>query len=185
MKFKDQNNDGVINGDDRIVLGNSIPEITFGMGLNLDYMGFDFSVFFQGAERVYSTFGGVLWPFSNGGSALDFNLDRTIVKDGVVVKEGKFPRILTNGFHQHNNQSSSFSVFDASYLRMKNLQLGYTVPTAVIEKLRLSRARVYVSGQNLLTITKFPRSFDPEVTGPANYSYPQVKFYMVGLNLTF
>lgn len=185
LKFKDQNKDNIIDANDRMILGNSIPEITFGTGLNLEYKGFDFSVFFQGADRVYRTFGGVLWPFSNGGSALDINLDRTIVKDGVVIKEGKFPRVLTTGFHQHNNQLSSFSVFDASYLRMKNIQLGYTLPTAIIKKLRLSRARVYVSGQNLLTITQFPPSFDPEVSGPPNYSYPQVKFYMAGLNITF
>lgn len=186
LKFKDQNGDGVIDGDDRIVLGNSIPEITYGVGLNMGYKNFDLSAFIQGTERVYRTLGLLLWPLWGGGSALEMNLDRTIVQNGKVVQEGTFPRVLTTGHRQHNNQMSSFTVFDASYLRLKNLQVGYTLPTKMVREIGISSARVYVSGQNLLTITKFPKSFDPELlTGQARFSYPQVQFFFVGLNLNF
>jgi len=182
--FKDQNTDGKIDGDDRIVLGNSIPKITFGFNLNLKYKDFDLSAFFQGASKVYRTLGGEsFWAFDPN-NALSMHLDRTIVENGKVVTQGYYPRILTT--EKHNQVLSSFSVLDASYMRMKNVQLGYTLPSAWLKVVTISKARVYVSGQNLLTFTKFPKSFDPELgSGSANGSYPQVKFYTFGVDLTF
>jgi TonB-linked SusC/RagA family outer membrane protein len=182
--FKDQNNDDKIDGDDRVVLGNSIPKITFGFNLNLKYKDFDFSAFFQGASKVYRTLGNeTFWAFDPN-NALSMHLDRTIVENGKVVKQGYYPRILTT--EKHNQVLSSFSVLDASYLRLKNVQLGYTLPATWLKVVNISKARLYVSGQNMLTFTKFPKSFDPELgSGSANGSYPQVKFYTFGIDLTF
>lgn len=182
--FKDQNIDGKIDGDDRIVLGNTIPKITFGFNLNMKYKNFDFSAFFQGASKVYRTLGSeTFWAFDPN-NALNMHLDRTIVENGQVVKQGYYPRILTT--EKHNQDLSSFSVLNASYLRMKNAQLGYSLPAAWLTTVKISKARVYVSGQNLLTFTKFPDSFDPELdSNSATSSYPQVKFYTIGVDLTF
>jgi TonB-linked SusC/RagA family outer membrane protein len=182
--FKDQNTDGKIDGDDRIVLGNTIPKFTYGFNISLKYKDFDLSAFFQGANNVYRTLGGeTFWAFDPN-NALKMHLDRTIVENGEVIKEGYYPRILTT--EKHNQYLSSFSVLNASYLRMKNAQFGYTLPTRWLKMANISKIRVYASGQNLLTFTKFPSSFDPELgSGSANGSYPQVKFYTFGVDLTF
>lgn len=188
--FKDQNTtldgtpDGKIDGDDRIVLGNTIPKITYGFNASLKYKGIDLSAFFQGASNVYRTIGGEsFWAFDPN-NALTMHLDRTIVENGSVVKQGYYPRTLTT--EKHNQELSSFSVLDASYLRMKNVQFGITLPATMLNVVHISKARIYVSGQNLLTFTKFPKSFDPELqSGWANGSYPQVKFYTFGIDLTF
>jgi len=182
--FKDQNNDEVINGDDRIVLGNTIPKITFGSNINFKYRNFDLSAFFQGAAKVNRVLGGEsFWPFDPE-NALSMHLDRTIVENGTVVKEGYYPRILTT--QKHNQEMSSFSVLNSAYVRMKNVQLGYSIPESLLNKIKIAKARIYISGQNLLTITNFPSNFDPELSSSgAAWAYPQVKFYTFGAEITF
>ncbi|SIO38158.1 TonB-linked outer membrane protein, SusC/RagA family [Chitinophaga niabensis] len=183
--FKDKNKDGKIDGDDRIVLGNTIPEFTYGANINLSYKGFDLSAFFQGASKVNRVIGAEsFWAFDPN-NGLRMHLDRTIVENGKVVKNGYYPRILITDKHNKENLSS-FSVLNASYLRLKTAQIGYTIPTALLKKAGITRARVYASGQNLLTFTKFPSGFDPELlSGSGNGTYPQVKFYTVGIDVTF
>lgn len=197
LKFKDQNGDGVIDGDDRIVLGNPVPEYTYGLNLGMNYKGFDLSMFFQGVQNVtrFVRTRGYM-PFMRNGKALRMHLDRMIVEDGKVVKEGYFPKTqLEGGPGEKNVVSSSFLLHDGSYLRLKNLAIGYTLPTNVLNALSLSRARIYVSGQNLMTFTKFPDGYDPEAStqafhgfqhgGAAGWDYPQVKIYTIGLDISF
>ncbi len=184
--YKDQNKDGKIDGEDRIVLGNSIPEVTYGSNLSVKYKSFDISAFFQGASKVYRSIGAEsFWPFDPS-DALTMHLDRTIVKNGQVVTLGHYPRTVVN--ETGNRVQSSFTVLDASYLRMKNIQLGYTLPESLLKAVKISKARIYVSGQNLLTFTHFPSGFDPEMGGgiyARPYTYPQVKFYTFGFDVTF
>lgn len=185
LKFKDQNGDGVINADDRVVLGNTIPNITYGFNIGLNYQGFDVSAAFQGAADVYRTMDReTMWGFIDGANASKRHLDRTIVENGVVTHYGKYPRVLIT--QSQNRVMSSFLAMDASYLRLKNLQVGYTFPKKWLEPLHIQRARIYASGQNLLTFTSFPKDCDPEVSnGYAGYSYPQVAIYTFGLDITF
>src|ERR1035437_1120680 len=186
LKFKDQNGDGVIDAKDRIVLGNQIPRIVYGFNINLDYKNFDLSVIFQGVADAYNTVGnGAFWPFIDGGAGYVHNLDRTIVENGNVVTQGYFPRVLVNEADGQNGVFSSFLVLKSGYLRLKNLQFGYSLPTKLTEKVKLSRVRVYFSGKNLLTFTKFIKDFDPELRGDGNYTYPQTKVYTLGLNVNF
>jgi TonB-linked SusC/RagA family outer membrane protein len=184
--YKDQNGDGKIDGDDRIVLGNSIPEITFGCNINLKYRNFDLSALFQGASNVYRTLGEeTFWPFDPE-NALSIHLDRTTVKDGQIVKQGHYPRtVIGSSGSSVSRVQSSFTVLNASYLRMKNIQLGYNLPVLWLKAVKIEKARAYISGQNLLTFTGFPSSFDPELGSSATYSYPQVKFYTIGIDVTF
>jgi TonB-linked SusC/RagA family outer membrane protein len=197
LKFKDQNGDGKIDGNDRVVLGNTVPKFTYGMNLGFRFKGFDFSTFFHGVEDVsrYLRVRGFM-PFMRNGKALRMHQDRMIVANGAVTKEGYFPKTLLEGGPGGKNVvASGFSIHDASYLRMKNIQLGYTIPASLSKKASISRARLYVSGENLLTFTKFPDGYDPEANntafhghifgGAAGWSYPQVKFYTVGLNVNF
>lgn len=185
LKYKDQNGDGVINGDDRIVLGNTIPEVTFGLNLSTNYKGFDFSTFLQGADRVYQTIHPeAMWPFQNGAKVQKMHMDRTIVEDGEIVQQGHYPRVMTTATSGHSTshyEFSSFSVLDAAYIRVKNVQFGYTLP--IPESIHLSDIRVFFSGENLLTLTGFPGNYDPETSN--GVSYPQVKTYTLGLNITF
>lgn len=185
LKFKDQNNDGKIDAEDRVVLGNTIPNITYGFNLNMKYRDFDFLASFQGVADVYRTVDTeMMWGFVNGQNATERHLDRTIVENGRVTQLGHFPRILIN--QSHNRVMSSFLAMNASYLRLKNLQIGYNLPQSLLKSIHLNRARLYVSGQNLLTFTKFPNDFDPEVkSGSGGYSYPQVAIYSIGLDITF
>ncbi len=188
FKFKDQNGDGVIDSEDRVVLGNIIPELTFGLNIGLYYKSFDLTAFFQGVANAYTTMGIMsMFPFKDtDGAVFKAHMDRTIVKDGKVVKEGVYPRTLLGGDSHHNAVFSSFWVSNASYLRLKNLQIGYTLPAKISSRIKLSRVRIYFNGENLLTFTSFPESYDPEIAeGNAHWSYPIVQFYSFGLNVNF
>jgi len=185
LRYKDQNGDGKITSKDKIVIGTTEPKITFGLNLDLKYKQFDFTAFFQGAADVFRTFNEeLMWGFMSGANAQEKHLDRTIVENGKIVTEGHYPRVLPNNY-AINSSLSTFSVMNSSYLRMKNIQIGYSLPKSITKK-SIERARFYISGQNLLTFTNFPNDADPEVpSGYASYSYPQVKFYTIGLDITF
>ncbi|MDR0756252.1 MAG: SusC/RagA family TonB-linked outer membrane protein, partial [Tannerella sp.] len=185
LKYKDQNGDGKIDMDDRVVLGNTIPNITYGFSVNLKYKDIDFLANLQGAADVYRTLDNqIMWPLVNGGNAQYKHLDRTIVENGQVTKVGSYPRTLVS--QTQNQAMSSFLVLDASYLRLKNLQIGYVLPKNLLHSVGITRARFYLSGQNLLTFSKFPRDADPEVNnGGGTYTYPQIAIYTIGLDITF
>jgi len=185
LKFKDQNGDGKIDAEDRVVLGNTIPNVTFGLNLNMSFKGFDLSAAFQGAADVYRTVDREsMWGFIDGANAQEKHLDRTIVENGQVTSLGHYPRLLIN--QSHNRVMSSFLAMNASYLRLKNLQVGYNLPESLLKSVGIGRARVYVSGQNLFTISGLPKDFDPEgPNGAAGSSYPQVAIYTLGLDVTF
>lgn len=187
LKFKDQNGDGVIDSKDRIVLGNAIPKITYGFNVGLEFKNFDVSTFFQGVAKVFNTVGIMsMFPLKDGGTAFRTHLDRSIVENGKIIQQGHYPRTLIGGDSHHNAVFSSFWVSEVSYLRMKNLQIGYTLSPKITDRINLSKARVYFSGQNLLTFSRFDKSYDPEIlAGNAHWSYPQVQFYTFGLNVTF
>lgn len=196
LKFKDQNGDGVINGEDRVILGNPVPDFTYGINLEFKYKGFDFAAFFHGTAGVkrYLRVRGY-FPFMRNGKALAMHMDREIVKDGVVVQQGYFPETQLEGKNGINTVSSGFTIHNADYVRMKNIQIGYTMPEEWTKSISITSARIYVSGQNLLTFTKFPKGYDPEVNdtpfhghilgGAAGWSYPQIKGYTIGLDVTF
>ncbi|MCO4292699.1 SusC/RagA family TonB-linked outer membrane protein [Solitalea sp. MAHUQ-68] len=178
--YKDQNNDHKIDAGDRVIIGNSIPKYIYGLNLGANYKGFDVSVFMQGAAGHK----GLLNNEAIGGfgdrKPLEYQLGRWTPEN----PNAEFPRVLAT--QKQNEQVSSFWVRDASYLRLKNLQLGYSFPKSITEKMRINALKLYLSGQNLFTITKYPDGYDPElpeVSRGANY--PQVKVYTLGLDVKF
>lgn len=187
LKFKDQNGDKIINSEDRVILGNTIPKITYGFNLGGNYKNFDLLASFQGAAKVNRTIHREpMWGFIDGANGQQRHLDRTLVdiEKGVVTHLGKYPRLLAT--QSHNREMSSFLVLNSSYLRLKNIQIGYNLPKHALNFLKIERARVYFSGQNLLTFTSMDKDFDPEAPdGSSNYSYPQVAIYTFGIDLTF
>ena len=181
LMFKDQNGDGKINGDDRVVLGSDVPGVTYGLNLGFKYRSFDLSIFGQGAADVHQVLNDeVQFPFYNGAKAQVNHLDRWTPEN----PNGRFP--LTHVDQNYNYSTlSSFNVVSSNYFRLKNLQVGYTLPRSLLNSLRINQVRVYLSGQNLLTISDLDQGFDPESEVNAQFRYPNVKVYTAGFNVNF
>ena len=179
IKFKDLNNDGVINDQDRTYIANAMPHSTLGFNLAMKYKNVDFSMFWQG------DFGkDLFWGYNGGMCALsDYRNVNSIWLDRWTGpgSTNEMPKVK---YSLDYLDISSFHIKSADYFRLKNISLGYTF------NLRNSiKARVYVAGQNLLTFTPFP-GVDPEISGIAVFnswgdSYPQARSYTIGLNLNF
>ena len=185
LKYKDQNGDGKIDGEDRVYLGSWDPSWTFGLNLSATWKGFDASVFFQGAADVKGFLQNETVGRLQGNTAKPTALFRDSW-DAETNPNGKFPRPLTT-WRQNDSETnpSDFWIINSSYLRMKNIQVGYTLPKNVCDFIRVPRIRIYYSGQNLLTFTGFSDGFDPEAPVGARGYYPQVKVNTFGLNVTF
>lgn len=176
--------DGVIDSYDKTYLGTNFPKITYGININLEYEGFDLIAFFQGAAGVKNfTQGSLLGQNSNAAGKPTSILLNSWTADHPT----NFPRAWIN--YQQNDPSdnpSSFWIKSAAYLRMKNLQIGYSLPDKWAKSIHVQKLRVYYSGQNLFTITQFYKWVDPEApSGTSGYDYPQVKINTLGLNITF
>ncbi len=175
--------DDVINGDDREVVGNTIPRFTYSLNLNAAWKGFDFLAFLQGVGKRdgYLT-GSAIQPFLLGGTAYEYQKDRWTKEN--PDPNALFPRLAFG--ESNNTQLSDYWMKSAAYLRVKNIQLGYTIPRQVLQSLGVSSFRVYVSGENLFTATKFWEGWDPEINAASNGAYyPQVKTLNIGVNLKF
>ena len=180
VKYKDQNNDGLINNSDKIILGSTIPRFTFGSDINLDYKGIFLSLFVQGVRGAYAMPRGGLIDGPYWGSFITTDwLDRW----SPTNPNGSYP-IVQYQRSSPNTAVSSFWVQDVSYLRLKNVQIGYRLPKLLTSKIGISNARVYVSGTNLLTLTK-AKFVDPEISSGRANGYPQVSMYSLGTNITF
>lgn len=183
LKLKDQNNDGVIDGDDRIVVSGKHPKMLYSFNLNMGYKNFDLSAFFQGVagRKIYTT-QYIIEPFSQGGPpTVDFRDAWTPENTDTNIPA------LYGGFSYYKSDAirSTYFLRDASYLRLKNLQLGYNFDKNLISKLGLSSLRLYFSGENLLTFTDYPH-MDPERSGDGRHAvFPQLKTYSIGLDVKF
>jgi TonB-linked SusC/RagA family outer membrane protein len=179
--------DGVIDGNDRVYLGSPFPKTTFGFTLGAGWKGFNVSGFFQGALGVKNYVQGF-----ELGSLQQANIGNptTALLDAWTPTNtsATFPRLWST-YTQNNPQSfiSSFWVRNASYLRLKNLLVSYTLPGNTLAKLGVKGVKIYYSGQNILTFTSFYKWVDPETnTGNNAYgSYPQLKTNTLGLEVTF
>lgn len=185
LKYKDINGDGLINTSDRQYLGTSYPKTTFGFNVGGAWKGLDLSVFFQGAAGVKSyTDGGKLGFVSQGpGKPTSVLLDSWTPEN----TSAELPRILSS-FTQNDPSSmpSSFWIKSGSYLRLKNLQLGYSLPEKWLKGIKLQKVRFYYSGQNILTLSSLYKWVDPEAPNVSSvYYYPQVKVNTIGFNVTF
>ncbi len=182
IRYKDQNDDGVITEADNVIVGNTIPRYTYSTTLSASFKGFDLNIFLQGVGKADGyLFGQGIMPFFLGGTVQEQHKDRWTAEN--PNPNATFPRFAFN--EVNNEKHSSFWLKDASYLRLKNLQLGYTFPRPLVRKIRLQHLRLYLTGQNLLTFDRFWDGFDVEApVGNGGY-YPQVKVYTAGLDVRF
>jgi len=173
IRFKDQNGDGKIDLDnDRVILGSPNPDFLYSFNLNLNYMEWDFNLFFQGVQ------GGEGWsceylvsPFYQSANCAKWLLNRWTPEN----PNNTYQRVFLDD--QRASIKSAYYMEDLSYLRLKNVEIGYTYKSA----------RFYVSGQNIFTITRF-KGFDPERSGVSSsniYDYPLTKTWTIGVNINF
>lgn len=183
IRFKDLNNDGVINDKDRTYLGSPNPTFIFAMNNYFSYQGFDLSIFLQGVAGNKICNANRFWS-----EAMDVAQNQTTATLNRWTGEGTsntMPRAIFNDPNKNTRPSDRY-IEDGSYLRIKNLTVGYTFSKQLMKQLKLSTARLYVTGQNLFTFTKYS-GFDPEVgtSGIDNNVYPVTRTYTVGVNLGF
>ncbi|WP_207425850.1 TonB-dependent receptor [Pedobacter sp. SYSU D00535] len=179
--YKDLNNDGKLTlADDRKVIGDAIPRYTFGFRADAAWKGIDLSIFLQGVGKASGYIGGAArHAYINEGSLPQkVHLDRWTPDN----TDASYPRFTYQ--QSHNQRLSTYWLEDASYLRLKNVQIGYTLPAAFTQKYRINRFRLYASADNLFTSTNFFYGYDPESPVSTGGFYPQVKTVVFGLNLT-
>lgn len=184
IKFKDVNGDGQIDGNDVAAIGSSrIPGIMYGISGGINWKGFDFSFLFQGASD-FSVIKQLeaAYEFYSGGRVLEEHLGRWTPATAATAT---YPA-LHFGRSGNNHRTSSFYLQDASYVRLKNLEIGYTFrDVRVTTTKRFSSLRIYLTGMNLLTWDTMNSGFDPESPDGRYSTYPQMKVYNMGLSIKF
>lgn len=188
LKYKDLNSDGLINEEDIRAIGhNNFPEINYSISFGGQWNGFDISVMFQGAGNVsnyFSAHAGA-YPFENDwGPAYEWQLERWSQERYDAGEKISYPRLEISP-SGHNYQTSSFWVQDASYIRLKNVEIGYNFNIAFLTKLGLKSMRAYLSGNNLYTWKKMKYPMDPDAREAWGRTYPPMRVYNFGLNFQF
>lgn len=195
VKFRDVNNDGKIDQNDRVFAGSAIPKFTYAFTGTVGYKAFDLSIFFQGVQgnKIYNQINTDIEGFYRA-----FNITERVATESWHGEgtSNTLPRLSWSGA-QNNKITSTRFLEDGSYLRLKNVQLGYNLPKHLTSKMNIGSARLYVSAQNLLTFTRYT-GLDPEIATSANAAgegakaagidwgtYPSSRILTVGINVNF
>lgn len=188
IKYKDINGDGVIDAYDRVAIGYSyIPEINYGFGVSMSWKGIDLSIFFQGVGHITRMLNGASF----------FGASENIWNKGQIYAEvaenrwsidnpdpnAMYPRLAVTKV-ANNQEASTYWQRDCSFIRLKNAEIGYTFPKKWFSKIGVSNLRVYLTGNNLLTFSKF-KLWDPELESSNGAKYPQMRTGAIGLNVNF
>ncbi len=185
IKYKDLNGDGIIDAFDRTIIGRGdVPSTMYGFGFSLRYKGFDLGAFFQGQDNADIILSGdAIQPFTASGGLGNLH---AIATDRWTVdnprQDAFYPR-LSYGVNNNNFQTSTWWKRDISYLRLKNLDLGYTLKNG-IKKIGINRLRIYATGYNVFTISKF-KLWDPELASSNGTKYPLTTTYTLGFTANF
>lgn len=193
IRYVDLNKDGKIdwgdntldNPGDKKVIGNTTPRFSFGLNLSADYKGIDFGIFFQGVAKRDAWVGSnIFWGITGDqwqSSVLTAHADRWTEN----TPNGYFPKYYLTTQNNKNTQSQSRYLQNAAYLRIKNMQLGYSFPKSLINKINFERLRIYASVDNLATFTSMIETIDPEFSASDGKLYPLQRTWSLGMNITF
>ncbi|MFA6813340.1 MAG: SusC/RagA family TonB-linked outer membrane protein, partial [Bacteroidaceae bacterium] len=180
LLYKDMNKDGLINDDDRVPVGHGAnPRFMYGLSFGVNWKGLDFSCQMDGIAGIKAYYNNNFYTVSLG----EPQIINKKIADGRWYEgrtDAKFPR-LTNKSITKNVLNSDFWIKNNSFIKVRNIQLGYTIPSFITQKVNISRLRLYTSLENFFTITNYP-GLDPEVAG---MNYPQMKQAVLGINLSF
>lgn len=196
IKYQDINGDGIIDSQDQIAIGyTNLPEITYGFGATAQYKEWDFNIFFQGVARTSFFLNGssIRTPFSSG------NMERSAINEdiyGNVWMSTNTPEQNANVIYprlsmgsggagaSNNSQTSTWWLRDGSFLRMKSLEIGYSLPKTLLQKSFIKTLRFYVAGNNLLQFSPF-KLWDPEKGSTDGSGYPLNRMFSIGFNANF
>jgi hypothetical protein len=185
VRFVDVNGDGRINADDRTMIGNPTPKWTFGFNSNFEYGPFDLSLLIIGTYGN-DIFNGMQRPDLRYTNRTVHALDRW-TGEGTSNTVPRYTWVDTN----NNNRISDLYIEDGSFLRLKNIQIGYTIPRTVLNRIQANSWRIYVSAENLFTLTNYTGA-DPEIGAMSSFDigidrgiYPQSRTFRLGTSITF
>ncbi len=190
LVYEDYNKDGEISDDDKQIVGSLIPRYTYGLTLNFGWKGINISAQFQGVGKADAYISGAYTqPCVSGGTFQKAHLDNWTPEN----PNAKYPRLSYTS--DLNKKSSTFWMADASYCRLKNLQVSYTFPKRILKRIRLDHLMVYANATNLFTLSDYYDGYDPETayqsgsqgatTGSIGNNYPLVSTYTLGLEIKF
>lgn len=184
IRYVDQDGDGEVTSKDRVVLGSRIPKYTFGLSLGCDWKGIDFSAQLQGVGGVKGMLDGFAgYAFYGYGSLQRWQADGHFDPEN-PTRYPKYPRLEIIQNASNNTLASDFWVRNASYLRVKSIQLGYSIPKSITSVVGIAGLRIYAQAENPFTFHNFPTGWDPEINTNGAY-YPILKTYTFGINLNF
>ena len=188
IKYKDINGDGQVDKYDYVAIGyTTIPEINYGFGLSVGYKGIDASVFFNGVANVTRQIGGSNLYGASSSPQLTGQVFQDVARNHWTVDNpnpnAPYPRLGTTRSN-NNVQTSDYWTRDMSFIRLKNAEIGYTVPKKITRKAKIEALRVYVAGTNLVTFSKF-KLWDPELETATGTRYPITRNISLGLNMNF
>ena len=186
IRYVDITGDGKVTPDDRTYLGSRIPKYTFGLNLGAEYKGFDFSMLIQGVAGVKGT----LSVYAGYAFYQEGNIQRWQMENCWNVQQDnrypEYPRLeVMSNAGSNNTLTSDYWVLNASYVKVRNIQFGYTLPESVTRKFGSSGMRFYVSLDNPLTFKSYREGWDPENTSNDGQYYPTMSTYTFGLTLKF
>ncbi|WP_205623785.1 SusC/RagA family TonB-linked outer membrane protein [Flavobacterium reichenbachii] len=195
-RYVDVNKDGKIDDKDKFIFGNPFPRYTYGATYNLDYKNFDLSIFIQGVgKRTMMIRGELVEPFhyNYGMTMYTHQLDYWTPQN----PDARYPRLANNGTQSNTNnfrRGSDMYLYDGAYARLKNVQIGYSLSDDVAKSLGMSKFRMYISGQNLFTLSKV-KFVDPELSefnnsmevrgANSGRAFPTQVYYGMGVDITF
>ncbi len=187
LKYRDMNQDGFIDSRDETFIGYSdIPENTYALTLGCEYKGIGFSIMFQGVDHVSRYYDAeAMYAFVNGGKVKEHHLDRwsPTKTETENLSSAKYPLLHYDSYGDHNQRSNSFFLKNGNFLRLKNIELSYSLPTPIIRKAAMSECRLFINGNNLITWDHLDALCDPESAG--SNRYPIMKTVNFGVNIKF
>lgn len=187
LKYRDMNNDGFIDNRDETFIGYSdIPENTYSLSLGCEYKGIGFSLMFQGVDHVSRYYDAeAMYAFVNGGKVKKHHLERwnPALSESENLESARYPLLHYDNYGDHNQRRNAFFLKNGAFIRLKNIELSYTLPSRFSQKLAMSDCRFYVNANNLFTWDKLDDLCDPESAG--SNRYPIMKTVNFGVNIKF
>jgi hypothetical protein len=177
IKYKDQNGDNIIDQNDAYAIGNTyLPTLTYGLHAGVKFKGFDLDAFFQGVSGSTVTLGSQFYAFQNNRSAPEMAKDRWTAATAATAT---YPRLSSTN-NLNNYRFSSFWQRDGSYLKLRSLELGYSLPKQTLSRTGLTSARIFLNGNNLFSIDDIEGDLDPETL---TIGYPALRTFSAGFRI--
>jgi hypothetical protein len=187
LRFKDQNGDMKIDAADRVIVDGAFPNFYYGGSIDLNWKNFDLNLFFQGVQgQKHYISGGGIEPFNQGGAPTKEFFNNAWTAQN---QSNTFPAMYASGYGAISGTPSTYFLKDASYFRLKSFMLGYNLDSRICSKIGMKNIRVYVSGDNVFTLTKYPYP-DPDRLLNSNnagdiFVYPQIRSFSVGVSVKY